>query len=130
MAREPAPNRLTLSHVVRRRADVGAIIRDGEAVLCEPTRLGSHRLDPIATVVWESLDGTVSLRELSADLAAAFGADRRMVEQDVHRLVSDFYDARLLEYDRKISARGEAPAAPPEPERAGEIRYVAVPPST
>jgi hypothetical protein len=128
--RQPAPE-LTLDDVVRRRADVGSLTDGGESVLFAAGASGGHRLDAIATVVWEQLDGSWSLRELSAELASAFGADRGVVERDVTRLVSDFYNQGLLERDASTVDDGSGPVGgPAEPQRPGEIRYVAVPPST
>lgn len=54
----------------RRRADVTSVELDGESVLYSGEVI--HRLDAIATVLWNCLDGTVTIGELVDDLVAVY----------------------------------------------------------
>ena len=67
--------------VPRRRVDVAATTLDREAIIHDRARL--FHLDPIATVVWECCDGTVSVDALSSELGAAFRIDAGTARRDV-----------------------------------------------
>ena len=83
MTEQSEASNVTASSVVRRGDAVAHVILDGEAVLVHESTGTLHRLDPVATVVWECLDGEASIAVLAAELAEAFGADRVQVETDV-----------------------------------------------
>lgn len=55
----------------RRRPDVVGVEVDGEAVLYDSRDGALHRLNPVATVLWHCLDGSVTLGELAEDLRTA-----------------------------------------------------------
>lgn len=54
----------------RRRPDVTSVELDGESVLYSQEIV--HRLDAIATVLWNCFDGTVTIAELVDDLVAIY----------------------------------------------------------
>jgi len=57
-----------------------------------------HRLDPLATVIWEVLEDATTARELEEMLAAAFpdtGRDR--IAADLRRILERFAEAGLIE---------------------------------
>ena len=56
----------------RARTDVTAIVLDREAVVYCDDQL--HLLDPVATLVWQCLDGEVTVDGLVAELATVFTA--------------------------------------------------------
>lgn len=66
--------------------EVESVEIDGETVLYDCVRNAIHLLNPVATLLWEFLDGSSTLGEVSADLAAVF--DRS--ESDVLAEVVDF----------------------------------------
>jgi hypothetical protein len=54
----------------RRRPDVTSVELDGEGVLYSDSVI--HRLDAIATVLWNCFDGTVTVAELVDDLCSVY----------------------------------------------------------
>jgi hypothetical protein len=42
-----------------------------------------HHLDPVATIVWTRLDGSITIDALAGELSAAFGAERERVFDDL-----------------------------------------------
>jgi hypothetical protein len=62
-----------------------------------------HLLDPVATAVWNVLDGEATLGQLAGELAEAFEAEPDVVERDVVELV------------RGLGARGLLAGVAPDP---------------
>lgn len=83
--------------VPRPKDEVVGLEMDGEAVLVVEGRWSTHWLNQISTVVWNALDGVSSVRELSAKLAHAFGADPEEVLIDVRDVTRQFGMAGLLQ---------------------------------
>ena len=82
--------------VPTRREDVTAVELDGEAVVLAEGAGGAHFMDELATLVWNTFDGSASLDELSVDFAAVFGAELDVVRQDMVTLVQGIGRAGLL----------------------------------
>ncbi len=59
-----------------------------------------HRLDRIATLVFQLADGQTPLSQTISDLAEAFGADAEEVEVDVLSCVGRMVNDHLLELSR------------------------------
>jgi len=93
--------------VPRSRADVTAIVLDGEAVVLADGAASVHYLDELATLVWNTLDGAATLDELAEDFADVFEAELEVVRNDLVTLVQGIGRAGLLQ--------GVAYEAPPEP---------------
>jgi peroxiredoxin len=95
------PSEIDRFFVPRPRADIAFVELDGEAVIAatagDDGRLLTHWLNPIGTIVWQCFDGAVSLDELIADLAGAFGADPEIVAGDVVELSRALGRSGLLE---------------------------------
>ena len=72
------------------RDDLAVVELDGEAVVFDEGSCDLHYLNPTATVVFGLCDGTGTIEELAADIAAAFGADEAQVRADVAAVVEDF----------------------------------------
>ena len=79
------------------RYEVVGLEMDGEAVLVVEGTWSTHWLNTTSTVVWNALDGVSSVRELSAGLAQAFGADPDVVLIDVLDVARQFGSAGLLQ---------------------------------
>ncbi|HYT81490.1 MAG TPA: PqqD family peptide modification chaperone [Actinomycetota bacterium] len=92
--------------VPRPKDEVVGLEMDGEAVLVVEGSWSTHWLNQISTVVWNSLDGVSSVRELSAELARAFGADPEVVLSDVLEVTRQFGMAGLLEGVAEASTGG------------------------
>lgn len=95
-----------------------------EVVLCVPETGRTHYLNSAATAVWTCLDGSTTLRELAADIAAVSEWDRAGVEADLIEVVRDFGRRRLLADTEPESQPAAAPAAPSE----ASPRLIRVPP--
>lgn len=92
---------ITLDYAPKRREDLTAVELDGEAVLYDARDGGVHKLDPVATVLWNSFDGSLTLRELVLDLDAVFDRDAETLARD------------LLGYTRQLGAVGLLEGVPP-----------------
>ena len=91
---------LSASSVVHPSRDVDAHDLDGtgqQIVLVHRMTGTSADLDVSGSLVWTCLDGTSSISEIVADLAAVFAAPLDRVEDDVMTLVRDLGDAGFLE---------------------------------
>jgi PqqD family protein of HPr-rel-A system len=78
------------------RDDLTVVELDGEAVIYDDRSGDLHHLNATATVVAELCDGRATVRELSADIAGAFGVPRDEVEQQVRILLRRLRRAGLL----------------------------------
>lgn len=85
-----------LDRVFRPRPDVVHVEVDGETVAFQPEHESLTVLDPVGTVIWTLLDGTVSLRRLCEELADAYRAPAQQVQADVLLLVSQLQQDELL----------------------------------
>ncbi len=112
--------------VPRRRDDLATITLDRETVIHDRARL--FHLDPVATVVWECCDGTISVDALASELGATFRVDTHTSRRDVLAAV------RALAADGLLAGGDGGPLAhlhdlgPPDPSRPGadddlEVRF-------
>lgn len=90
----------------------------GEGVIFDPTTQQMHRLDPLARLLWQLLDGVATLEETCTEIAELFGADLEQVRNDVVALVLDLEARNLLAGDSEGTA-----AAPTEPAAAEESAF-------
>jgi peroxiredoxin len=78
------------------RSDLTAVVLDGEAVVLVEGESEAHYLDRIATLVWNTFDGTATLEELAVDFAEVFEADIDVVREDIVALTQGIGRAGLL----------------------------------
>jgi PqqD family protein of HPr-rel-A system len=83
----------------RVRGDLTVVVLDGEAVVYDEASGELHHLNPSATVVFELLDGTSTIRELATDVADAFGRPPEEIEKQIRTLVRRFRRLGLLNGD-------------------------------
>jgi PqqD family protein of HPr-rel-A system len=81
----------------RYRQDLTVVELDGEAVIYDDESGELHHLNPTATIVFNLLDGTSTIKELSADIADAFEQPADEVEKQVRTLLREFRKVNLLE---------------------------------
>jgi PqqD family protein of HPr-rel-A system len=79
------------------RQDLTVVELDGEAVIYDDESGELHHLNPTATIVFNLLDGTSTIKELSADIADAFEQPADEVEKQVRTLLREFRKVNLLE---------------------------------
>lgn len=84
------------------RRDEGTVTEelDGEAVVYSDRTGNIHVMNPIATLIWQQLDGQVTLEQLSVDLSEVFGAPLDVVRTDVLQVVRTFHEDELLDDGR------------------------------
>ena len=104
-AEEMSADDINEASVPRPKDEVVGLEMDGEAVLVVEGTWSTHWLNQTSTVVWNSLDGASSVRELSAELARAFGADPEVVLIDVLDVTRQFGRAGLLQGVAKTDTR-------------------------
>jgi PqqD family protein of HPr-rel-A system len=78
------------------RADLTVVELDGEAVIYDEASGELHHLNPSATLIFDLLDGTATMRELAGDVADAFGLPAEEVESQIRILVRRFRTLGLL----------------------------------
>jgi hypothetical protein len=100
------PDQLDATSAPIAGAWVTAVELDGESVLYDETSGALHQLDPVATVVWDRLDGTTTLEALAIELSATFATDANRVRDDLVVFARQLGHQRLLE--------GVAPASAAE----------------
>lgn len=83
--------------VPRALPEVAWIEIDGEAVLLVEGTTRLHWLNPTGTVVWNNLDGSITIDQLSDELSSAFGVEREVIYEDVLAVVREFGKAGLLD---------------------------------
>jgi hypothetical protein len=83
--------------VLIRRSDVLEAHVDGDRVLMSGVDYRYFGLVGTGAVVWDRIDGTVSLGDLIQRLASEYAADPSVVEHDVVEFVSALDSAGLLE---------------------------------
>jgi pyrroloquinoline quinone biosynthesis protein D len=67
----------------------------GEWLLLAPERV--IKANPIAVEILKRCDGIATLDAIVDDLAATFNADRARVAQDVHALLGDLANKRMVD---------------------------------
>jgi PqqD family protein of HPr-rel-A system len=80
----------------RVRADLTVVVLDGEAVVYDEVSGELHHLNASATMVFELLDGTSTIRQLAADVADAVGRPPQEIESQIRKLVRQFRQLGLL----------------------------------
>ena len=85
--------------VLRRRSspDVEWVEVEGQIVAWNENTQALQLLDPIASLVYQLLDGRSALGEIIVDLGAEFGREVAEVESDVLQLASSLLSMNLVE---------------------------------
>jgi PqqD family protein of HPr-rel-A system len=80
----------------RIREDLATAELDGEAVIYDERSGDLHHLNPTATIIFSMCDGTSTVREMSGEIAEAFGVPADDVERQIRSLLKEFREAGLL----------------------------------
>ncbi len=81
----------------RARADVTATDIDDEIILYNPLDGATHALNVTAALVWDLCDGTRTLDELAAEVAATFDIPIDSARADVEPLIAQLCRLQLLD---------------------------------
>ncbi len=91
---------------------------DDEVLLIDGRTGRMHVLNSSAAIIWECLDGSVTLEELAVELAEAFGADRETVLRDTMTVAREVAARGLLD---GVSLRLPGPAVAPRLEVGARV---------
>jgi len=80
-------------------ADVAGVDIDGESVLMNRATGSLHHLDALGTAIWACCDGSASVDDLAADVAATFDIAIEQAKADVARFVRSLIDSGLLTHE-------------------------------
>lgn len=86
-----------MSERPRARQDLTVVELDGEAVVYDETSGSLHHLNSAATLIFMSLDGSVTLESLAEEIASSTGLPSVELERQVGEVVGTFAEAGLLE---------------------------------
>ena len=81
---------------------VHAVEVDGELVLYDSATGRAAHLDAKASLIWQVLDGTVTVDELVGDLSDVFDADPRVVQSDLEAMLAELHELGYLISDRDV----------------------------
>jgi PqqD family protein of HPr-rel-A system len=81
---------------LRPRDDLTVVEIDGEAVVYDDATGDLHHLNPTATVVFSLCDGSVTARDLSAEIADAFGEPVEEIQRHVRGVLRRLREQNLL----------------------------------
>lgn len=98
------------------REDLTVVELDGEAVIYDEETADLHHLNPTATIVFGLCDGTATMAEMAADLAAVFAVPVGEIEPEIRALIRRFRSVELLEPSRRapyVSDRTEGASQAP-----------------
>lgn len=102
--------------------DTAVVTVGDETVIYAATTGRTESLNPVAATLWACLDGTATVDEIAADVAAVTGRDLRGVTRDLRHLV------RRWERLGLVTDGPPPPATAPRRRQAARLRRVAVPP--
>ena len=94
---------ITPESTPRRHGETVTEVLDGEAVVYDERQRTLHVLSPTATVIWQHLDGALSIEDLSAALSDAFGAPLEVIRADTLTAVRSFAEQGLLEGSARVA---------------------------
>jgi hypothetical protein len=89
---------LTHQVIVRAPEAVSAEIA-GETVILEMASGKYYALDPIGTLIWQTLESPCSLNDICSRLLDAYQVDRETCLRDVLALVSEMADSGLVQLE-------------------------------
>lgn len=112
--------------VAARSPDIGYVEVDGQGVCYDADADEMHLLSPVAGLLWNCLDGSASVSEISTDLAEAFSQDYSAVRNSVFMALVDFAKKGLITEPGDGARRAEGNSQP----SVTSPRLLTDPPST
>lgn len=91
-----------------RRQDIEYAVVDGQAIVHDPGTDSLHYFSRESTLIFESFDGTVTMRELSQEIAGALGLDPAAIEQQVRTTHRELGKRDLLERPGRVQPSAAA----------------------
>lgn len=100
-------------------ADVSWFVIDAEVVVHEPLSASTYALDPVASVLWQCLDGVSSLEEIFVDIADVIGVEHDVVVADCLPVISSWIEADIARGVRAARVDATLSPVPTSPTFAG-----------
>jgi coenzyme PQQ biosynthesis protein PqqD len=95
-----------LNKIPVRASQTASQLIEGEAIVLDIPGKVLRGLNPVASRIWQLIDGTRSLSEISATIAREFSAGSEEVARDVQGFLDELVDKQLITYsDRPLSPR-------------------------
>ncbi len=83
--------------VLARRKEIAWRDFEGEAILVVTSRDEICHLNPAATFLWESLDGSSTLSELAEKMSGSFEVDEEQALADIRAFASELLEKGMVE---------------------------------
>ena len=93
-----------------RHPEVLTRVADGEAmIVVQVPEVTTIVLNPVATSVWELLDGRRDMKEISRRIAAEYDVDLEEAERDVREVLADMRRRGMLDLEAQGAREGGKP---------------------
>lgn len=92
--------------VFTRNPDTAWRLIDGQAVIFTPDDSLLHTLNPVASKVWELLDGEHDLKSLVDAICEEFEVEREQATADVQEFISDLVNRGLAGSPEEAAPEG------------------------
>ncbi len=94
------PLRIKTTSLPERRTDVTFHIIDDEALIYDPDRGATHRLNSTARFIWEHCDGTSCCETIAREMTGVWDTPQDRACDDVVSAVGEMVDNGLLKVKR------------------------------
>ena len=94
------PLRIKPTSLPQRREDVTFHVIDDEALIYDPDRGATHRLNSTARFIWEHCDGATNCGSIACELTSVWDASRQQACDDVLGAVGSMAENGLLKVKR------------------------------
>lgn len=82
---------------LKKRTDLLVEEIEDEVVIYDPRTHYVHHLNPMASIIWELFDVSVSPQEIVKEIADSLNAESQKVEKDVQETLKHLQEKGLLE---------------------------------
>ena len=81
------------------RVKLGLIAQsvDGELLILNREQEQIHQLNPVASFIWQELDGQVSVEQLVKVITSKYDVKQDVAKDDLESLLSELSDLQLIE---------------------------------
>ena len=70
---------------------------DGELLILNREQQQIHQLNPVASFIWQELDGQVSVEQLVQAITSKYDVKQDVAKDDLESLLSELSDLQLIE---------------------------------
>jgi hypothetical protein len=87
--------------IPQRRPDLMTRLIEGEIVILDREAGKVHQLNPVASCIWNSCDGSSSVDSIAEHLVASFDVTPETARRDVEVMLQEFQELGLLHIEKK-----------------------------